>query len=742
MKQSPVQTHLVLSGGGHAHVTVIRSLGMKPEPGVVVTLIAKEIEAPYSGMLPGLVAGHYSADQCHIDLARLASWAGVRLIHGVVTGIDRASRRVHIEGRPPIGYDLLSIDVGITPLLDGIEGAGQHALAVKPISDFMPKWRELETKSLQIGGPRHFVSVGGGAAGFELITAARHRLREQAAIQGIDPDEFQFTLIGGEALLPLHNSLARSLARQELKRQGIPIIENDRVVQIGRDAVKLASGRMITASAVLISTKAGPASWFRQSELPVDAAGFLAVRPTLQLIDDLDVFAVGDCASVLEYPREKAGVFAVRQGAPLTENLRLRARGLAAKPFTPQSSFLTLLATGGKHAIAARNGLAWSGRAVWHWKDRIDRRFMARFNDLPPMAEGMDASGDTNGDAAMRCSGCAAKVGPVTLATVLDRLSEPSSSPNGDDAAIIDDGGAELRVETLDFFPSFWPEPYVFGEITANHAMSDVYAMGGQPTHALANIVLPYAKPHRVAEDLYQLLAGARAAFARDEVVLAGGHSSEGAELSAGFFVSGKVPRARLWRKGGLRPGDRLVLTKSIGTGLLFAALMRGQARSHAIGAAIAAMRQSNRLAAQTMAQFPVSAATDVTGFGLGGHLLEMLNASHQAAQIWMPTVPLYPMVKDLAVAGVASSLLPENIQLAAQVDGIADAGPGTLAVLFDPQTSGGLLFGIAAEHADTCLSSLREAGAIDAAVIGTVLPSADDRRPRLRLEGLPPDKT
>ena len=188
---------------------------MRPIPGVDVTLIARELDAPYSGMLPGFVAGHYTHDNCHIDLVRLAAWCGVRLIHGSVTGIDRQARRVLIEGRPPLGYDLLSIDVGITPALDGIAGAAEHAVAVKPVSLFAPRWQSLEKEALAKGGPRRFAVVGSGAAGFELILAVRHALVSKAHGAGIDPAHFSFTLVGGARLLPNHNAGARRHAQAD-----------------------------------------------------------------------------------------------------------------------------------------------------------------------------------------------------------------------------------------------------------------------------------------------------------------------------------------------------------------------------------------------------------------------------------------------------------------------------------------------------------------------------------------------
>jgi selenide, water dikinase len=728
MQPAIAATHVVLVGAGHSHVIALKSFGMKPEPGVVVTLVTREIEAPYSGMLPGFVAGHYSFAQCHIDAMRLANWAGARVIHGTVTGIDRAARRIKIEGRPPLAYDLASIDVGITPLLDGIDGAAIHGIAVKPVSTFAGRWQALADAALKPGGPRRIVVVGSGAAGFELVLAIRHRFRTTAPAAGIDPDSFAFTLVGGTRLLPTHNARARALARQEIERQGVTLVEDDPVTRVGPDAVHLASGRTIPADATLLATQAGPAKWFDNSELPRDAAGFIAVRPTLQLLDDDDVFAVGDCATVLEHPREKSGVFAVRQGPPLVENLRLRARGMAAKPFVPQSDFLTLLSTGRQHAIGSRSGFAFAGDILWRWKDRIDRAFMDKFNVLPAMA-GMDGSGDDQ----MRCAGCAAKVGPVTLAQALDRLGSEATGTR-DDAAIIDDGGDRLGVETVDFFRAFWPEPYVFGEIAANHAMGDVFAMGAAPTHALANVVLPYAAPHRVAEDLFQLLAGAKAAFDREGVAVVGGHSSEGQEMAAGFFVSGKVERGAVLAKGGLRVGDWLILTRPLGAGILFAAHMRGRAGARAITAALAAMRQSNGPVARAMRPFGPTAATDVTGFGLAGHLLEMLRGAGVAAELDLAGVPLYPSVLALAQSGIASSLLPENSRLAVSMAGPGAPDAAVQAILFDPQTAGGLLVGVPEAQATGCLDAIRAAGADDAAIVGSVTGVYGGDGPQLRL--------
>ncbi len=725
---APITTDIVLLGGGHAHVFVLKSFGMNPIPGVRLTLIAKELAAPYSGMLPGFVAGHYTLDECQIDLIRLARFAGARVIHGAAFGIDRKEKRVSIQGRPSVRYDFLSIDVGITPLTSEIAGVVEHAIVVKPVSVFAPKWQTLEAKALTKGGPRHIVAIGGGAAGVELILAARHRLRSLAQAAGIAPDAFSFTLIAGGLLLPSHNARARALARKVLAEASVEIIENDLATRISESAVTLAGGRTVAADTVLVSTKAAAPAWFAKTDLPRDSEGFLAVRPTLQVLNDDTIFAVGDCSTVLEHPRPKSGVFAVRQGPKVAANLRRCADREPAHSFVPQKHFLTLLSLGGKRAVASRGPFAAEGAWAWSWKDKIDRAFMQKFETLPAMA-------DSESENAMRCGGCAAKVGPETLARALDRLGAGGRTQQArEDAAVIDDGGDTLRLETVDFFRAFWPDPYVLGEIAANHALSDIYAMGGAPKTAQAIAVLPHAHPKIVEEDLFQLLAGARAAFDREGVDLIGGHSSEGAELSVGFAVSGLVAREKLMRKGGLKPGNKLILTKPIGTGILFAAEMRGQAKAGAIEAALAGMRQSNRAAAECLARHGATASTDVTGFGLAGHLLDMLCASGLAADIDLAAIKSYPQTTALANGGVASTLLPENLNLAGQLISEPPLSDAMLALLFDPQTSGGLLAGVAPDQAQLCLDDLKGCGFMDAAVIGEVVPIREESRWRIRL--------
>jgi selenide, water dikinase len=725
----PLARDIVLVGGGHAHVHVITAFARRPEQGTRVTIVTRDLETPYSGMMPGMVAGLYERREAHIDLVRLCAATGTRLIHATARGLDRTARRVLLEGRPALGYDLVSIDVGITPSLSGIAGAERHAIAVKPIGSFLEKFETLRVSALSAGGPRRIVVVGGGAGGVELLLSLRNRMRGDAARTGADPDTFSFALVTADVLLATHNPRVRQSFREEFARTGVTLHERRRVTAIDAASVHAEGGAPITADAVLVATGAAAPGWLRETGLPVDADGFLAVGSTLQSTGDPTVFAAGDCAALVESPREKAGVYAVRAGPPLARSLRAVARGESPRAWTPQKRHLALISTGERYAVASRGALKAEGAWLWRLKDRIDRRWMRMYQDAGrTMARMASRPAPTPPDPAeaMRCGGCAAKIGPGPLSRALARLDLPVADASviigpgsPEDAAVFAVTKPAKLVQSVDFLRAFVDDPFLFGEIAANHALNDIFAMGAAPRYALATCVVPHGAARLVEEDLFQLLAGARRCLDREGVVLLGGHSSEGDDLSFGLTVTGEADGNGITRKGGLREGDRLILTRPLGTGILFAAAMRAEADATSVDGALALMRQSNRHAARTLVGHGATALTDVTGFGLAGHLGEMLSASGASARLDLDALPLHPQVRILAEGGIASTLLPENLALRGLIRGPVD--DATLAILFDPQTSGGLLAGIPASRADACLAALHAAGYEGARAIGSV---------------------
>ncbi|TLD47211.1 MAG: Demethylphylloquinone reductase NdbB [Accumulibacter sp.] len=385
---------ILLVGGGHSHVIVLRELGLRPLAGARLTIVSIAARTPYSGMLPGYVAGHYDFDQVHIDLLRLAAFAGARFVADEVIGIDRGARLAHCRSGRSLPWDLLSINVGSTPRIDlGGTGAA-HVVPVKPISGFNQRWLALlqRARLLAAAGsaaaqPLTIAVVGGGAAGVELLLAMQYRLQQEFATLRADPERLRWHLLTRDAdILPTHSRTVRQQFRRVLAARGVQLHLAAAVDDAGAGWLQWqgtnGAGRL-AADEVVWVTRASGAPWLRDSGLAVDDDGFLCVGETLQVADEAHIFAAGDCASMIDHPREKAGVFAVRMGRPLAGNLRRAVAGGKLIHFRPQRRWLALISTGDRCAVASRGTFLAAGRWVWHWKDWIDRRFMRLFADLP-----------------------------------------------------------------------------------------------------------------------------------------------------------------------------------------------------------------------------------------------------------------------------------------------------------------------------------------------------------------------
>ncbi len=733
---TPILTDLVLVGGGHSHIAVLKRFGMRPVPGVQLTLVSRDVHTPYSGMLPGLIAGHYTFDEAHIDLRKLSAFASVRFVHDAVTGLDPERRLLHFEDRPPVPYDLLSLNTGSTPGTGGVDGVGRHAVPVKPISNFLPRWQALVDRVARSAGRPRIAVVGAGAGGVELTLAMQHRLRQCRTEAGgaIDPELHVFS--ESPEILPTHNPRVRRRFGRILDERGITVHRGERVTRLGQARLQTATGWSGAFDEVVWVTQARAAAWIAASGLATDARGFARVDEFLRSVSHPTVFAAGDVAVMDAHPRERAGVFAVRQGPPLERNLRRALRGEAPRRFRPQRRFLSLVSTGDRYAVASRGRWSVEGAWAWKWKDWIDRRFMDKFQDLEPMER--EAIPGPRGAAAealpeiserdIRCRGCASKIGAATLAGALASITpfwrEDVLGGLGarDDAAMLEVPPGRTLLQSVDFFPAIVDDPFLFGQIAANHALGDIYGMGGEPQSALAVAGIPFGAPDKTENLLRQMLLGANRVFTEAKTNLAGGHTSECPELALGFVVNGLAPIKDVLRKGGLRAGDALILTKGLGTGVLFAAEMRLVAKGRWIDGAISSMVQPSRAAARILREHGARACTDITGFGLAGHLAEMLEASDVAALLTLDALPALAGALDCLGASVRSSLHPDNRRVWDRVgDPGADRRHRRMPLLFDPQTSGGLLAGVPAARAAACVAHLRAAGYAQAAVIGEV---------------------
>ena len=751
----PVLRDIVLVGGGHSHVIVLKKFGMKPIPGVRLTLICTDMHTPYSGMLPGYVAGHYDYDEVHIDLSRLAVFAGARLYRDEVTGLDRVNQKVLCRNRPPVPYDQLSINIGSTPQLHQVMGAAEHAIAVKPIQRFNDRWLALLQRVKTHPGKTTIAVVGAGAGGVELLLAMQWRLRKELAALGRNPDELVFHLFTGVAdILPTHNAGVRTRFDSVLAMRNVVVHRSAEVKQVFAGRLQTASGESLDADEIVWVTRAGGAPWLKDTGLALDTEGFIQVQDTLQTVTDPNIFAAGDIASMVNYKLEKAGVFAVRQGPPLTENLRRAISGTALEAYHPQTSWLALISTGDKFAVASRGWIGFAGVWVWRWKDWIDRRFMQKFQDFPDMdATTLPAQSSAKSDVklsqeeslqaisaiAMRCGGCGAKVGATVLSRALSNLHPVDRDDvliglkDPDDAAVVRVPPGKAMVHSVDFFRSFIDDPYIFGKVAANHALGDIWAMGAEAQSATAVVTVPPGLESKTEDVLFQMMTGAMEVLNEANCALVGGHTGEGKELALGFAVNGLIDDdpAKVLRKNGMKPGDVLILTKPIGTGTLFAAHARLAAKGRWIDGALKSMVVSNRLGAQCLREHGATACTDLTGFGLLGHLVEMTRPSGVDAELNLSALPLLDGAEDCVKAGIVSSLQSANVRLRRALRNQEEMVKNPrYPLIFDPQTAGGLLASVPPDHVDACISALRKLGYTHTVAIGRILAQGDALEP------------
>ncbi|RVU85765.1 selenide, water dikinase SelD [Leucothrix sargassi] len=712
--QIPLTRDIVLIGGGHTHALVLRMWGMSPLPGVRLTVINPGPTAPYSGMLPGFVAGHYTRDELDIDLVRLARFAGARVIIGKATGIDREAKQIHVTGREPIAYDIASVDIGIHSDMPEIAGFMAHGVAVKPLDILSQKWPQYLD---QVEGKAHLAVIGGGVAGVEVTLAMMHALQSRHI-------DASMSLIDAEEILKDVAPQAKDKLLQRLADYKVTLQPNSRVAEIAEGSLRLESGEVIRSDFTLGAAGARAHAWVASLDLELHD-GYIVVDDMLRSSDP-DIFAAGDCSHSPTHTRPKAGVFAVRAAPVLLHNLRAAVSGGKLIPFKPQRDYLKLISLGSQSALAEKFGIALSGPALWRWKNQIDQKFMAKFYEYPEMKADKLPSQvalgvkDVLGRGKPMCGGCGAKVGRDVLANVLKTLPhvgrEDVLSKPGDDAAIMR-YGEQYQVITTDHLRAFTEDVALQARIAAIHAMGDIWAMGAQAQTVLSTIILPRMSSEMQARYLQEIMCAASDVFGAQGAEIVGGHTSLGTELTIGFTITGVSQREPIQLSGG-QAGDVLILTKPIGTGTVLAGEMAMQARGEDVVAALSSMSRDQAQAATILQS--AHAMTDVTGFGLAGHLLGICEASNCGASLNLSAIPLLSGAEALAEQGVRSTLYPDNFKAAAQMT-LSEPDSSRTALLFDPQTAGGLLAAVSPEQADAALSALQDAD-YDAQQIGVLV--------------------
>lgn len=698
MREGPATRELLLAGGGHSHALLLRRWAMRPQQRPAATrisLVSRHGSTLYSGLVPAVVAGLHPPQAAAIDLRQLCQRAGVVFVQAEIVGLDPLRRDLHLAGRPPLRFDVLSLDVGAVTATAGPGGG----LAVKPLEPVLA-W----SAALPEGQPVRI--RGGGAAAVELALALRAR-RHPVQL-----------LLRGEGL-QLGSAAAARAGEALLARAGVSIER----------------GAAADAPADLLCTGSRAPDWLAQAGLPVETgSGRVRTDAALEVLGHSGVFASGDCALIAGHVRPPSGVWAVRAAPMLAANLSSHLAGRPLRRWRPQPWALQLLGDGGVDPAGPRALACWGplalgpSRWLWRWKEHLDQRFLQRMGaaGAVPMA----------GGEAPACRGCAAKLAAAPLRSALARLAHLSGDdhpPASEDAVPLGRGAdGTLWLESIDGFPALLEDPWRNARLTTLHACSDLWACGATVRSAQALVTLPQVGPTLQEELLLQTLAGVRSVLDPLGAGLLGGHTLEGrdgAGLALALTVHGTVAAAELWPKGPLLPGDRLLLSRPLGSGVLLAAAMAGAAPAEWIDRLLASLEQSQAPLVALLAAHGCRACTDITGFGLLGHLGEMLEASgpHVGVVLEAAEVPAYSGAVAMLQQGQASSLAPANARALALLEGpvrLEGGGAWCRQLLIDPQTCGPLLAALPADRAPAALAAVRQAGFSEAALMGRVVGS------------------
>jgi selenide,water dikinase len=676
-----------------------------------------------------------------IDLVRLCRSANCRLVISEFESIDRQKQRIKFNDRADLEYDWLSIGIGSRPSYEGVTVQdATNLIPIKPMQTFLNRLTAglIQASATRPGKVRCLI-VGGGLGSIETALCLANRnldLETEHSTKTLN-DLLKETSGLGITLLTASAHVGKGLSpasirriENALRKSSVNLISNERVVETDAGGVVTESGKRIKADLVIWATAAIASPEMESTSLELDQRGFAKTKNTLQSVNDDRIFVVGDSGTMIDSPTDKAGVFAVRQGPVLWQNLNNISAGHSLKQYEPQRDFLKLVNIGDGTAIGQIRGRSFGGRFAWWLKNRIDRKFMAMYQDYS-VPLGMNAPANDSAAEIMRCLGCGGKIGGQLLHAALDEIDWHTETDvvdfeaaKSDDAAIIRTGGDDVTVST-DFFASPVDDPWLAGRISVLNSISDLYVMGAKPTAALALVQINEGHPRGQLRMMRELMAGTALELRNATTAMAGGHTIEGERLATGFTVLGRqvLPPQR---KSGLKPGDALILSKPLGSGTILAAMMQNLANGNVWHEFSKSLTFGNAIALEIGKQFDLSAMTDVTGFGLAGHLSEMLRSSLVSAELDSASIPLFSGFLELSALAIASTLAPANEEFAVPVRWQSQKYPAISAALFDPQTCGGILLGCSADSVERIVAQLHSAGHINAARIGTAIQSAN----------------
>ena len=700
IEEIPITNDLVLIGGGHSHLSVLMKLSKKPINGNRITLITNEIDTPYSGMIPGYIEGLYSWRDSHIDLYKLCLKLNVRFIHAEVERVSAHEKEIYFKDRPKIKFDVLSINTGIQSNNREIKGAAKYCLPVKPISKLTNNFLNKITNFKSIA------FIGGGAGSVELALAIKKRFLN------INQD-IKITIITGKrGLLSAFPQKTKLISLKTLEKFKIDIIEYKRVLEVKPKQIILSDKSMLKIDKAILSTNSMTPKWLAKSDILLTKDNYILVNKSFQT-NYKYVFASGDVIDFNNQNLKKAGVFAVRSGKPLAINIKQFILGKKLVEYKFNKNYLALIGTSKRSAIGTKYSLTFNSRFFFYLKKYIDQNFIKKFSDFRIRKKfTLDALKTdvlnifvkhkekiTDKNDIMQCKGCAAKVPLNALKQAL-----PKDIVSTSEDAVRVPGQPELY-QTVDMISSIITDPFLLGKIAANHSISDMVSVNSKITSAMMILQLPLSKTEINSRDLEQVLLGANEIFKTIDCPLIGGHTMIGKDKDPiiGFSILGqkqkKIKIMKNRRK--IKTNDLLILTEKIGSGLIFAGINNYLIDSHFQTDVIKQMIKGNLNFGKISNHLNILSMTDITGFGLANHLLNLIKRdnSKTGLSIYPNKIPLFEGVNECLHKDIKSSLFKSNYDIA-QKDIIYKRDKSKLDnILYDPQTVGGIAFIIPQEE-------------------------------------------
>ena len=682
MQQTYFNKQLVLIGGGHANVQVLRKLCMNEYRGLNVILISEGYEAIYSGMTPGYIKKFYSLKDISIDLQRLCFNAGATFIKDIVINLDTQNQKVYLKDNPSVSFDILSINSGSISNNQNINLNNESkVIPVKPISSLVSNLSLIDglvKKSSQ----KKISIVGGGVAAFELSFALYKRYNGNISLNIISSPllaEKNLNISTINKLKKIANNL------------GINLISN-KVITINNSEIALDNDDKIQSDCVLLSTGASLPDWLEKSDLE-KTENFIAVNHQLQSLNHKNIFVTGDAATIKNYKRPKSGVMAVRQGEVLKENLFLFLLKKPLKKFKPQNNWLYLIGTHKNSAVLNYFNFSFSGNWCWQLKKIIDLNFMRKFsfseqNDMNKKIYNLNNFKDDTPK--MYCQGCGSKVSKNTLINFLSN--QNNNKELSDSTEIKFEQSAVLQtIDHIKLFKSI--NPYDFGIISYLHSQNDILSAGGSVHSLSVSIGVPFSE--NLVESFYleYFMRGIQIEASKDDAYLAAGHSYQTEEPAVTITMNGSIKQKS--KKYLANEGNLIYLSKPLGTGYLLAAYFQN---SQLLSISdfeklLRYLKTSNDSAAKSGFSYGSQLMTDISGFGLASHLGDICQSSNLSAQINLKNEILINNKLEILKNYESSGYKNNHLSSFDSID-IKENHP-LIKIIFDPQTNGPLLMAI-----------------------------------------------